>query len=317
MRSSFVAAVMMWVAVAVLPPLAMAQKMTMEDVLKVQEFGTEATIEGRAFFVFDNLAGVFEDETGLVAVLFDNEAVQDLGIAEGMTVRLTGRVNTDAFPYNVLVANSGEVVSGRTRLRDQPVPLTVGAMFEGGRALEGKPVIALLTFEEEKRQRTWAYDHSGRIAVDLGPRYLAANSVEANVPYLVVATLHPEKGSYMLRAVAMREVRLLASPDDLLPETPMAELIERSPIGQRVRTSGRLLLFIGENNIPLLYDGENVLIIRLSQQFVATPIRSGSRVSARGTYALETHRGETYGTLLEAQITREGRAEGIQRVLTE
>lgn len=317
MRSSLVAAALMWVAVAVLPPLAMAQKMTMEDVLKVQEFGTEATIEGRAFFVFDNFAGVFEDETGLIAVLFDNKAVQDLGIAAGMTVRLTGRVNTNAFPHNVLVASSGTVVSGRTSPRDEPVPLTIEGMFDGARVLEEKPVIALLTFEEEKRQRLWANDHSGRIMVDVGPRYLEANSVEANVPYLVVATLHPEKGSYILKAVAMREVRLLASPDDLLPETPMAELIKSSPIGQRVRTTGRLMMFIGQNNIPLLYDGENVLIIRLSEQFEATPIRSGSRVDVRGTYALETHRGETYGTLLEAQITREGRAEGIQRVLTE
>jgi hypothetical protein len=86
-----------------------------------------------------------------------------------------------------------------------------------------------------------------------------------------------------------------------VPQT-IESLMEQHPVGQLVKVRGRISLFLGESNATLLHEGERLVIVYRSDEYLSFDAPGGQEVDVVGIFDVETHREREYGVLRSARI---------------
>ncbi len=127
-----------------------------------------------------------------------------------------------------------------------------------------------------------------------------------------IALLQPFlEGGQVLMHRRRRPIGLGAgAPDD---HQPIAAVLKERPMGKVVKVRGHIGVFVGDSNVTLLYQDNNVLAVYPSEKFVAMDLPAGEEAEAVGTFDVMQYRDREVGVLREARILPSRTTKQVER----
>lgn len=261
--------------------------------------GEKITIEAEVIANFNN-EEVFVRQPGQLMVVRIGEKFWSLGLRPGDSVRITGTLDTRPIEQNALNAEEVEVL--RRSSADLPA-LPLRTLGELAVTLKpGDPAVAVVRLEDVGQQRVRLVDDTGSITFDRGPRWSESIRPEEKKAYVAIGVAEQDFRGTSLRGVSLRPVESFFRPGMGMRTRSIASILKEKPVGEMVRARGSIVSFIGRQQVPILIDGEDVLIVRLDSQHAALDSRIGKLSEVVGIYTEETVDGKTYGALVHAKV---------------
>lgn len=262
----------------------------------------EVSVTGEVALNFDNEQIFLRDGSELMIVRL-NEKLWDLGLRAGDRVTATGKLDTNHVEQNELIASS-ITVTGRGDRNRTFIPLSTVATALS-MAKPGDIVAMIVETRGERERVITLLDTTGEIKFDRGER--AGNDLRplsTNVAYLAIGRVQSKigtSGKASLEAIALKPMEDYLRDGTNLRTQSIKAINDSRPIGTQVRARGNLIHYIGKDQLPVLVDGENVLLVRLAPQYQKLEERVGAQVDVVGVYTQEEINGQTYGVLVNAR----------------
>lgn len=260
--------------------------------------GLHLTFEARVVGNFNNERLLLE-QPGQLMVAKIGEKFWKEGYKSGDRIRISGKLDTTSAEQNTLVADEIEVVS---RGAEDRGPLPLLTVREISALKPGSPAVAIVRLEDVGERRLLLVDDTGTIRFDRGPRWGAGVIAQEKKAYVAVGITEIGLDGVGLRAVELAPLESYYRSGMELKARSIRAILAEKPVGKMVRARGHVVSFIGKEQVPILIEGEDVLIVRLDPQHEAMSVRAGQTSEAIGVYTEETIDGKTYGALRNARI---------------
>lgn len=257
-----------------------------------------AEIEGVVVAAYDNEIALVKHGKGYLLVRLQKKH-WELGITRGDKLQITGKLTREKSVTEVLQAEEVTKV-GKQNLEEARLGLItcreVRNMQSGGQLVGVRGTIT-----ETTPRRCTIKDSDDSIGVNLTPED-NRSFLWAGLDVLVIGTVNRSIMGNSIDPVAVIPAVRFQREGEPEKALTVAEILKAKPVGKLVRAHGRLALFLGEENGTILYQGEDILIVRRADKYLSFDPQAGREAEVVGIFGYETHKGREYGVLKEARI---------------
>ena len=250
------------------------------------------------------------DSGYLVVKVNEEDWKQELGRGDEIVVT-GGKVSKEPFGTEVEAAK----VTLVTRADKRPDPIGLRSIAEiQGMRFGDRPVITHGAVQEFSGSRAKIADGGSSIWLEFGTtevrdRYAYATGAEI----LVIGELKVLPADKQVNVIAIRPFSILKQPGEPSEVQAIAAVLKERPMGKVVKVRGHVGMFVGDSNVTLLYQDNNVLAVYPSEKFVAMDLPAGEEAEAVGTFDVMQYRDREVGVLREARILPSRTTKQVER----
>lgn len=276
---------------------------TIQNIVKITEFGEPVTVVGEVISIYDNELALIKGETGFITIHLKKEH-WELGLQQGYKLRIKGIVNTQAFPQNDIFVKSVKVIDGTPLPEMRPLLSRVSKVQSMQH--EGTAVAVMGKISKITSEYITITDSTGSIRIHLGTRYREANYRIGDAIYGVIGVTRMKANlvSYLDGIAIFPFSKLKRTGDDLATLT-ISQATSQATIGDLVKVKGNILIYIGADSAPVLFDEKkNLIVIELGDKYKDTQLTAGMQAEVIGTYDMTMIKEKEYPVLRNARIDR-------------
>ena len=270
-----------------------------QDAVQKTEKAEVDTYSGEVVGAYNNDMFVLRENGEYYLVLIDRKH-WPLGISRGDKVNLKAKQITFSTKFNNEL-NALEVQKRSSNPGLEPLYLnSLSEIMEG--ADYGELVFTFGRIARHRGEHESVLEESGnRVLLDFS-KVSETNPLNVDTICVVLGIHEKTNWGPVIRVSMAKPLRLFAIPGAPRRVQEIETVIKDRPEGKTVRVRGRISIFIGKENVAVLYDGDNILIVRRSAKHMSFAVQAGYPVEVIGIFDLETHEDKEYGVLREAQI---------------
>jgi len=285
---------------------------TPADQLLPTDLRTLDGVEGTVVGIVYNEEMLLKTSQGYLVAYFGPE-FQHLGIGRGDTVQVWGEMDPRSVLKSTYKASKIEMVK-REENRPEPIGIKTIAEVQGMRFTD-RVVATFGRIEEFTGTRMRLTNAGSSIWVDLGTNVIRENLAYAvGMDLIVIGELKVKAMDKEISAIVLRGLDHFRKPGEPTEAQDIATILKDQPKGKVVRANGRIALYLGNQKANVLYQGENVLIVYLSDKYLSMDLPAGNEVEVIGTFDTETHNEREYGVLRDARIDPVASIRALQKI---